>query len=78
MAAWNFIGPIVVSGVVTDGGSCDVARLLLGLNESTSFLLSQKCIRRQCFLKGKLWLSLIYVPSCWVTATVRFTPLGCH
>ena len=51
-AAWNYGGPIVVSCIVTSGGSCDVAMLLLGLSESTRFLLSQKCIGRQCFLKA--------------------------
>ena len=42
-AAWDYVGPIVVSYVVTN----DVVRLLSGLNESTRFLLSQKLIRRQ-------------------------------
>ena len=47
-AAWYYIGPIIVLCVVTNGVGCDVARLLLGLNKSTRFLLQQKFVRRQC------------------------------
>ena len=46
-AAWDFVGPIVVSYVVTNGVGCDVVRLLSCSNESARFLLSQKFIRRQ-------------------------------
>ena len=31
-AAWNHVGSIIVSYVVTGGVGCDVARLLLGSN----------------------------------------------
>ena len=60
-SAWqhgNYGGPIIVSYIVTSGGSCDVAMLLLGLSESTRFLLSQKFIGGQCFLK---WQTLAVI-----------------
>ena len=47
-AAWDFVGPIVVPWVVTNGVGCNVVRWLSCSNESTRFLLSQKFIRRQC------------------------------
>ena len=40
--------PTIVLCVVTSGAGCDVARLLLGLNQSTRFFLQQKCVGRQC------------------------------
>ena len=46
-AAWNFVGPIVVSYAVTNGVSCDVARLLSGSNESVGFSCGQKFMGRQ-------------------------------
>ena len=47
-AAWDFVGPIVVPYVVTNGLGCDMVRLLSCSNEFAGFLLSQKFIRRQC------------------------------
>ena len=47
-AAWDFVGPIVVPYVVTNGVGCNVVRLLTCSNESARFLLSQKLIGRQC------------------------------
>ena len=46
-AAWDCVGPIVISYIATNGVSRNVVRLLLGSNESTRFL-SQKFIGRQC------------------------------
>ena len=47
-AAWDFVDPIVVPCVVTNGVGCNVVRLLSCSNEFAGFLLSQKFIRRQC------------------------------
>ena len=47
-AAWDFVGPMVVSYVVTNGVGCNVVRLLSCSNESARFLLSQKVFGRQC------------------------------
>ena len=46
-AAWNFVGPIV-SYAVTNGVSCDVARLLSGSSEYVGFSCGQKFMGRQC------------------------------
>ena len=47
-AAWDFVDPIVVSYVVTNGVGCNVTRLLSRSNEPARFLLGQKFIWRQC------------------------------
>ena len=47
-AAWDFVGPVVVSYVVTNGVGCNVVRLLSRSNEPARFLLGQKFIGRQC------------------------------
>ena len=48
VAAWDFVGPIVVSYVVTNGVGCNVVRLLSRSNKPAQFLLGQKLIGRQC------------------------------
>ena len=47
-AAWDFVGPIVVPYVVTNGVGCNVVRLLSCSNEPARFLLSQKFMGKQC------------------------------
>ena len=47
-AAWDFVGPIVVPYVVTNGVGCNVVRLLSCSNEPAWFLLGQKSFGRQC------------------------------
>ena len=46
-AAWDFVDPIVVSYVVTNGVGCNVTRLLSRSNEPARFLLGQKVFGRQ-------------------------------
>ena len=48
VAAWDFVGPIVVSYGVTNGVGCNIVRLLSCSNEPAWFLLGQKFIGRQC------------------------------
>ena len=48
VAAWDFVGPIVVFYVVTNGVGCNVVRFLSCSNEPARFLLGQKFIGRQC------------------------------
>ena len=54
-AAWDFVGPIVVPYVVTNGVGCNVVRLLSCSNEIQAYLLASYTQSSQ---REPLWVKL--------------------